>query len=86
MDLCIACSARKLGTIKIIRRLGTVYEDRNGRLNRDITLILFGEGRKQLASQIVSAFGSGRYDSEQADAIARVFGQKLYPGNGIRPQ
>lgn len=71
-DGCVTASARKLGNIKIIRRLGNVHEDRNGRLNRDITLILFAEGRKQLASQIVSAFGGGRYDDEQADALARV--------------
>ncbi|KAJ9603592.1 hypothetical protein H2200_011778 [Cladophialophora chaetospira] len=69
---CVTASARKLGSIKIIRRLGSVHEDRNGRINRDITLILFAEGRKQLALQLVSAFGGGRYNSEQADAIATV--------------
>lgn len=72
---CVTVSARRLGKIEILERLGGVRVDRSGRLVRDITLILFGQGKRRLSSHIVAAFGGGRYNSEQAEAIVEVLMQ-----------
>lgn len=64
--------ARCIGQVRVIRRLGRVYQAQNGRLHRDITLILFSRARWSLALQLVSAFGGGRYDYKQAKSLARV--------------
>jgi hypothetical protein len=64
--------ARCIGQVRVIRRLGRVYQAHNGRLHRDITLILFSRARWSLALQLVSAFGGGRYDYKQAKSLARV--------------
>ncbi|KAK3054740.1 hypothetical protein LTR09_004469 [Extremus antarcticus] len=72
VDGCVTACARRIGTAKVLRRLGKVHEARSGRLHRDITIIVFAQGNWRLALQLVSAFGGGRYSLQQARAIAHV--------------
>ena len=64
--------ARRVGRARIVRPLGTVHEAQNGRLHRDITLMMFAGAKWKQALQLVSVFGGGRYNFRQAKAIARV--------------
>ncbi|KAF7896738.1 uncharacterized protein EAF01_009141 [Botrytis porri] len=63
---------RWAGSCRIIRRLGKVYRDSNGGLRRDVTMILFANGRWKLALRLVAAFSGGRYSWKQRLAIAQV--------------
>ena len=69
---CVTALTRRLGTAKIVERLGKVHEAQNGRLHRDITLVLFARAKCKLALQLASAFGGGRYNLKEATVIARV--------------
>ena len=75
---CVSMSCRRFGTFKILRRLGTVHEARNGLLQRDITLVLFAQGKKRTALQLAMAFGGGRYSVQGLESIARVLVRAFY--------
>lgn len=61
------------GSCKLIRRLGSVYEDSvKGLIHRDITFIVLAGGNWLLALRLASAFGAGRYNRKQTIMIARV--------------
>lgn len=77
-DGCVSMSCRRFGTVKILRRLGTVHEARNGLLQRDITLVLFAGGKKRTALQLAMAFGGGRYSEQGLESIARVLVRAFY--------
>jgi hypothetical protein len=63
---------RSAGSCHVVRRLGQVYEDNQGNIHRDITLILFARGSLKSALRFVAAFGGGRYSWKQSLAIAQV--------------
>lgn len=71
-DGALSLHARPVGEVRIVRRLGKVHEPENGRVHRDITLILFAEAKWSLALKLISVFGAGRYDLRQARSIAGV--------------
>lgn len=75
VDGCVTASARNVGTVEIIRRLGKVHEPDKGLIYRDITIIMFAQAKWRLALQLASAFGGGRYDAEQMEAVAQVLVQ-----------
>jgi DNA-binding NarL/FixJ family response regulator len=69
---------RWAGSCHVVRRLGKVYEDSQGNLHRDITLILFARGSWKSALRLVAAFGGGRYSWKQSLAIAQVLQANYY--------
>lgn len=72
MDGSVKLNGRWAGSCYVIRRLGKIHEDNQGRLHRDISLILFAKGSWKLALRIVAGFGGGRYSWKQTLAIAQV--------------
>jgi hypothetical protein len=72
IDGSVKLSGRWAGSCHLIQRLGKIHEDNQGRLHRDITLILFAKGSWKLALRIVAGFGGGRYFWKQTLAIAQV--------------
>lgn len=61
------------GSCKLIRRLGSVYEDsEQGLIHRDITLVILAGGNWLLALTLALAFGAGRYNHKQIIMIARI--------------
>ncbi|TGO66818.1 hypothetical protein BOTNAR_0053g00110 [Botryotinia narcissicola] len=71
-DGSVSMHGRWAGSCRIVRRLGKVHRDLNGGLRRDITMILFANGRWKLALRLVAAFSGGRYSWKQSLAIAQV--------------
>lgn len=72
-DGTVMMTGRWAGSCKLIRRLGSVYEDSvKGLIHRDITLIVLAGGNWLLALRLASAFGAGRYNRKQTIMIARV--------------
>lgn len=69
---------RWAGSCHVVRRLGQIYEDNQGSLYRDITLILFARGSWKSALRLVAAFGGGRYSWKQILAIAQVLQANYY--------
>ena len=69
----VTMTGRWAGSCKLIRRLGSVYEDsEQGLIHRDITLIILAGGNWLLALRLALAFGAGRYNRKQTIMIARV--------------
>lgn len=69
----VTMAGRWAGSCKLIRRLGSVYEDsEQGHIHRDITLIILAGGNWLLALRLALAFGAGRYNRKQTIMIARV--------------
>lgn len=72
-DGTVIMTGRWAGSCKLIRRLGSVYEDSvKGLIHRDITLIVLAGGNWLLALRLALAFGAGRYNRKQTIMIARV--------------
>ncbi|KAF2147607.1 hypothetical protein K461DRAFT_330248 [Myriangium duriaei CBS 260.36] len=70
---------RRVGSVTALQRLGKVFESRDGRISRDIKLILFAESKTELSLLIATAFGGGRYSAEQIHAIAYVLRKSYAP-------
>jgi hypothetical protein len=68
----IKVRGRWAGSCRMVQRLGKVYQDNQGYLRRDITLILFAKGSWKSALRITAAFGGGRYSWKQILALAQV--------------
>ena len=71
-DGTVVVDARWVGTCEVKERLGEVHEPAPNRIHRDITLILFGQGKFTRASKVARAFGAGRYSPRQLIAITRT--------------
>ncbi|KAI5364977.1 Putative heterokaryon incompatibility [Septoria linicola] len=71
----VIVTARVVGMLHIVRRLGRVHEPTTGVIHRDITVILFASGTWRLAMSVVWAFGGGRYNIFQSRLIAQVLVQ-----------
>lgn len=73
-DGTVIMTGRWAGSCKLIRRLGSVYEDSSvkGIIHRHITLIVLAGGNWLLALRLALAFGAGRYNRKQTIMIARV--------------
>lgn len=72
-DGTVIMTGRWAGSCKLIRRLGSVYEESvKGPINRPITLIVLAGGNWLLALRLALAFGAGRYNRKQRIMIARV--------------
>ncbi|KAM3068495.1 hypothetical protein ACMFMF_009311 [Clarireedia jacksonii] len=68
----VKLNGRWAGSCRMMQRLGKVYKDKQGRLHRDITMILFAKGSWKTALRIVASFGGGRYSWKQILALAQV--------------
>ncbi|PNP61191.1 hypothetical protein FNYG_14108 [Fusarium nygamai] len=68
----VIVDGRWLGVCTVKKRLGTVHEPVPNQIHRDITLILFSQGKSRRARKVASAFGGGRYNSRQISVIARI--------------
>ena len=63
---------RWIGHCEIKEQLGTVHEPVPNRIHRDITLILFSQGKRRRAIRVAQALGGGRYNSQQISIIAKA--------------
>lgn len=67
----ITLIGRRIGSCRLLRRLGSLHRSENG-YHRDITLILFSNGRWSIALQLAQAFSASTYDGRRLKAIAQV--------------
>jgi hypothetical protein len=65
-------TGRLVGSCRVGLRLGKVHEPIANRIYRDITLILFTQGRWARAFRIATSFGAGRYNRRQTILIAQA--------------
>lgn len=77
-DGVVTMPGRWVGVCRITCRLGRVYQDANGLLHRDMTLILFAKNRWTRSLRITRAFGGGRYTRKQILVIAQVLKHNFY--------
>jgi hypothetical protein len=68
----VSVTGRRIGSCRLLTKLGVVHEPTPNLIHRHITLILFGRGRWKRAQQVASAFGGGRYNLQQLTMIART--------------
>lgn len=68
----VVVEGRRIGTCEIKERLGVVHEPVPNRIHRDITLMLFSQGKWRRACRVARAFGAGRYSPQQIHVIARI--------------
>ena len=63
---------RWIGECEIKERSVTVHEPTPNRIHRNITLILFSQGKWRRACKVAQACGCGRYSSRQISIIAKA--------------
>lgn len=68
----VSMVGRVAGRCEIVKRLGCVHIDADGAVVRDVTLVLFANNDWNNALRVISAFGAGRYGSNQRIMIAQV--------------
>ncbi|RSL40047.1 hypothetical protein CEP54_016203 [Fusarium duplospermum] len=68
----VIVDGRWLGVCTVEEHLGTVHEPVPNQIHRDITLVLFSQGKSRRARKVASAFGGGRYNSRQISVIATI--------------
>ncbi|RDW56565.1 hypothetical protein BP6252_14093 [Coleophoma cylindrospora] len=71
-------TGRWAGSCHVVRHLGRVHEDSQGKLCRDITIILWARGSSKFALRLVTAVSGGRYSWKQTLAIAQVLKANYY--------
>jgi hypothetical protein len=69
---------RVAGRCDIVKRLGRIHLDADGKLVRDVTLILFANNDWNTTLRVTGAFGAGRYGSNQRAMIAQVWLSNYY--------
>jgi hypothetical protein len=65
-------TGRLIGSCRVGPRLGRVHQPIPNRIYRDITLVLFTQGKWTRALRVATAFGAGRYDGRQTILIAQA--------------
>ncbi|EGX92410.1 Heterokaryon incompatibility [Cordyceps militaris CM01] len=71
-DGTVSMTARPIGSCTVLRPLGPVHRSHHGWVHRDLTLILYAQGRWFAAVDVAVAFGAGRYSPKQLLMIAQI--------------
>ena len=78
LDGPVSIEGRLVGRCEVIRRLGSCVESQQGRVARDVAMIMFAMGNRELAFRLASAFGGERYTFDQRFDIAQLLTFNCY--------